>query len=400
MDTAQSDRRPWTWGCVARTLWLTWPQAALTVVGDNATRVPVVGDRLQPLASAAALTAWLSRQVSATLDARRAPPTDRRPPAGAVSSDDVLAACTSSVTGLTASPGVSWPSADRRPPVLRRSALRRRYVRREAVGYGPDPAQVLDIWAAPEADTDRAPILIYVPGGAWVHGSRSYQGHSLLAHMADRGWLCLAIDYRVAPRHRWPRHIQDVKAAILWARTHAEQHGGDPRFVAIAGASAGGHLAMLAGLSSGDTEFDGHLDGADTSVDAVVSMYGRYDWEGRSTLERERFMGFLEHLVVGKSQAAAPKVFRDASPLARIAADAPPSFIVHGSADSVIPVDQARHFAHALQTRSAAPVRYLELVGAQHAFDLFDGMRTGPVCGAIGDFLDAMYRRHTSLLAG
>lgn len=385
---------------MARTLWLTWPQAALTVVGDNAARVPVVGDRLQPLASAAALTAWLSRQVSATLDARREPPTDQRPSAGAVSRDDVLGACRGSVTGLTATTAISWPPASRRPPVLRRSALRRRYVRQEAVRYGPDPAQLLDIWAAPDADTVRAPIVIYVPGGAWVHGSRNYQGHSLLAHLADRGWVCLAIDYRVAPRHRWPQHIQDVKAALVWARENGEQHGGAPGFVAIVGASAGGHLATLAGLSPHDPIFDHQLSGADTRVDAVVSMYGRYDWQDRSTIERERFMGFLEHLVVGRTQATCPEVFRDASPLARVSVDSPPTFLIHGAADSLIPVAQARSFAEALAARSSSPVRYLELAGAQHAFDLFDGVRTGPVCGAIGDFLDAMYRRHTTLLAG
>jgi acetyl esterase/lipase len=239
-----------------------------------------------------------------------------------------------------------------------------------------------------------------VPGGAWVHASRRYQGHTLLAHLAERGWLCLAIDYRVAPRHRWPRHIMDVKAAIAWTRANAGSFGGDPTFVTIAGASAGGHLATLAAVSPGDPVFDSELAGIDTAVDVAVSLYGRYDWEDRSTPERARFMGFLEHLIVRETQRSAPEVFRSASPIARIGEDTPPMLIVHGGADSVIPVGQARDFVEQLRLRSPSFVGYLEMPGAQHGFDLIDGARTGVACSAIGRFLDAMYREHCRSLVG
>ena len=88
--------------------------------------------------------------------------------------------------------------------------------------------------------------MIFVPGGAWVHGSRIMQGYALMSHLAEQGWVCLSIDYRVSPSNRWPRHMTDVKAAIAWARANVDRFGGDRDFVAIAGCSAGGHLAALA----------------------------------------------------------------------------------------------------------------------------------------------------------
>src|SRR6202020_3094277 len=99
-----------------------------------------------------------------------------------------------------------------------------------------------------------APVLLFVPGGAWVHGSRTLQGYALLSHMAEQGWVCLSIDYRVAPHHRWPSHIIDVQTAIAWARANGDKCGGDRNFVAVAGTSAGGHLAALAGLTGNDPE--------------------------------------------------------------------------------------------------------------------------------------------------
>ena len=68
----------------------------------------------------------------------------------------------------------------------------------------------------------------------------------MLDHLVKKGWVCLTMDYRVSPVHRWPRHVADVNAAIAWARANVDRFGGDRDFVAIAGCSAGGHLAALA----------------------------------------------------------------------------------------------------------------------------------------------------------
>ena len=88
-------------------------------------------------------------------------------------------------------------------------------------------------------------------------------------------------------------------------------------------------------------------------MDAVVGIYGRYDWEDRSTVERARFVDFLERVVVKRKITKRPEIFRKASPIARVHDDAPPFLVVHGGGDTVIPVQQARDFVDKLAQRLA-----------------------------------------------
>ncbi|TFV55728.1 alpha/beta hydrolase [Mycobacterium sp. PS03-16] len=290
---------------------------------------------------------------------------------------------------------IEWPAPERTPP-LWSMREHRRSVYRTSVRYGPLPSQLLDVWRPKNLPTEPAPVLIFVPGGAWIHGSRMLQGYAMMSHLASLGWVCLSIDYRVAPHHRWPAHLVDVKTAIAWARANVDRFGGDRNFVAISGGSAGGHLAALAGLTGNDPELQAELpDGSDTTVDAVVGLYGRYDWEDRSTVERARFMDFLEKVVVNRKTSRHPEVFRKASPIARVHAAAPPFLVVHGSGDSVIPVQQARDFVDRLGAVSRSPVRYMELPGAGHAFDMMDGARTKSMATAVGLFLNQIHRNRT-----
>ena len=284
----------------------------------------------------------------------------------------------------------------RKCPATVEAPSHRRSVHRTSVRYGNLPSQLLDVWRRKDLPTEPAPVLIFVPGGAWVHGSRLLQGYALMSHLAEMGWVCLSIDYRVAPHHRWPAHITDVKTAIAWARANVDKFGGDRNFVAVAGCSAGGHLSALAGLTANDPEMQCELpEGSDTSVDAVVGIYGRYDWEDRSTAERARFVDFLERVVVGRKLSKHADVFRKASPVARVHEDAPPFLVIHGTGDSVIPVEQARSFVEKLRAASHSVVSYVELPGAGHAFDMIDGARTGSMATAIGLFLNQIHRNRS-----
>ena len=253
------------------------------------------------------------------------------------------------------------------------------------------------MWRPKELPVEPAPVLIFVPGGAWVHGSRLLQGYALMSHLAEMGWVCLSIDYRVAPHHRWPAHITDVKTAIAWARANVDKFGGDRNFVAIAGCSAGGHLAALAGLTPNDPEMQAELpEGSDTSVDAVVGIYGRYDWEDRSTAERARFVDFLERVVVRRKIDRSTRRCSARRPRSRgYIPDAPPFLVIHGTGDSVIPVEQARSFVERLRAVSHSVVSYVELPGAGHGFDMIDGARTGSMATAIGLFLNQIHRNRS-----
>lgn len=359
--------------------------------------VPLIGRHLEVLGGFAALGVGGRRYVSGIVagmaQARLSPGSAEQRAAHRALMPSVLTAALDGIVGAEAL-GQPWPSHRDRAPLWKASG-QRRYVHRSSVRYGDHPSQLLDVWRSKDTLNERAPVLVFIPGGAWVFGRRELQGHTLMAHLARRGWVCLSVQYRSSPRHRWPRQMTDVKAAIAWARANAQQFGGNPNFVAVAGCSAGGHMATLAGLSANDPQWQADLPAeADTSVDAVVSVYGLYDWHDRSTPERDCFMEFLERVVVKRSQARHPEVFRAASPMERVHSFAPPFLAVHGSADGLIPVGEARSFVDRLRAVSDATVAYIELPGVGHGFDLVDGVRTAPVVAAIGRFLHHVHQEN------
>jgi acetyl esterase/lipase len=370
---------------------------ALSVAGAS---LPVVGKRLEPLGTLTAVGIWGVKNApdfmsAATKPRPRTPGiTDEERRRDRESTNEVSIAALRGVVS-SADLDVEWPVHQNTPPVW--TALRQReYLYRRGVHYGESPAQTLDVWRRKDLPDGPAPVLIFIPGGAWVHGRNMLQGTALMSRLAEQGWVCLAIDYRVAPHHRWPRHISDVKTAIAWARANVDKFGGDRNFVAVAGCSAGGHLAALAGLTPDDPHYESKLpEGADSSVDAVVGIYGRYDWEDRSTPERVRFVSFLERVVIQKSIARRPDVFHDASPIHRAHRNAPPFLVIHGSRDRVIPVEQARSFVDRLRSVSTSLVSYLELPGAGHGFDMLDGPRAGAMAHATALFLNQVHRNRT-----
>ncbi len=278
--------------------------------------------------------------------------------------------------------------------VLRTGLARRTYVEKTAtVRYGPHGrANTLDIWRRRDLPRDgHAPVLVHIPGGAWVLGWRRGQGYPLLGYLAASGWVCVSIDYRVSPAHTWPDHIVDVKRALAWVKQNIADAGGDPNFVVLTGESAGGHLAALAALTPNDPRFQPGFADVDISVVAAVPVYGRYDWFSTDGAGRAEFIAFLERFVVKRRRADDPQIFLDASPIKRLSSGAPPFFVLHGRDDSLIPVSEARDFVSALREVSTSPVAYAELPGAQHAFDIFGSPRARHSATAIGRFLSWVY---------
>ena len=280
------------------------------------------------------------------------------------------------------------PQDDRR---VAHRLVRRRYVEKTStVQYGPHPrVNLADIWRRADLPRDgKAPVLLQVPGGAWAIGMRRPQSYPLLSHMAERGWVCVSIDYRVSPKNTWPDHIVDVKRALAWIKENIADYGGDPDFVAITGGSAGGHLSSLAALTPNDPQWQPGFEDADTSVVAAVPIYGRYDWVSAKGDGRKEFIAFLQKFVVKKPFAEHRQVYEDASSTKRIRPDAPPFFILHGQDDSIIPVREGREFAEALREVSTSTVAYAEIPHAQHAFDFYYGSpRAHYTAQAVEEFL-------------
>jgi acetyl esterase/lipase len=281
------------------------------------------------------------------------------------------------------------------PGVVRILRIYRDYAHDTDISYGAYGSRNhLDVWRRPDLDRDgRAPVLLQVPGGAWMVGSKRQQAYPLMSHLAELGWVCVAINYRLSPRSTWPDQIVDVKRALAWTKEHIAEYGGDPDWIAITGGSAGGHLSALAALTANEPQFQPGFEDADTSVRAAVPFYGVYDFTRADNSVHPLMVPMLAKRVFKLSRTEIAEPFRAASPIAHISGEAPPFFVLHGRNDSLVPVEQARAFTARLRDVSRQPVVYAEMPFAQHAFDIFGSARAAHAAVAVEQFLAEVYER-------
>jgi acetyl esterase/lipase len=283
----------------------------------------------------------------------------------------------------------------KKPGAARMLRIYRDYAHDGDISYGPAGSRnYLDIWRRPDLDRNgKAPVLLQIPGGAWMVGNKRGQAHPLMSHLAELGWICVAINYRLSPRSTWPDQIVDVKRAIAWTKEHIAEYGGDPGWIAITGGSAGGHLTALAALTPNDPRFQLGFEDADTRVDVAVPFYGVYDFNATGDSIHPLMAAMVAKNVFKVSRTDIAEPFREASPIAHVHQDAPPFFVLHGTNDTLVPVGQARSFVARLSEVSRQPVVYAELPWAQHAFDIFGSARAAHAAVAVEQFLAEMYVR-------
>jgi acetyl esterase/lipase len=279
------------------------------------------------------------------------------------------------------------------PGALRMLRIYRDYAHDSNISYGEyGSANLLDIWRRPDLDQNgKAPVLFQIPGGAWTTGNKRGQAHPLMSHLAELGWICVAINYRHSPRNTWPDHIVDVKRALAWVKAHIADYGGDPDFIAITGGSAGGHLSALAALTPNDPQFQPGFEDADTRVQAAVPFYGVYDFTRFDDAMHPMMPGLLVKSIMKQRPSTNPQPYVTASPIKHASVDAPPFFVLHGRNDSLVPVEQARAFVERLRDVSSQPVVYAELPFTQHAFDIFGSARAAHAAVAVEQFLAEVY---------
>ena len=188
-------------------------------------------------------------------------------------------------------------------------------------------------------------------------------------------------------------HLADAKRVIAWVHEHGHEYGADPSTLIVTGGSAGAHLSMVAAQSQNEPDLQPGFEEADTSVVAAVPIYGVYDWTNRDGTGRADMGPMVGKLVFKKRIEDAPEVWDHASPMSWVGPDAPPMFMLHGTNDTLVPVEQARAFVSMLRAESKNTVAYAELPGAQHAFELFDSPRSFAATAAVTRFLDAIRAR-------
>ncbi len=216
---------------------------------------------------------------------------------------------------------------------------------------------------SPAEPSGRAPGVLLVHGGAWRMGDRSVMtgyGHAL----AGQGFVCVASEYRLTPESPWPAHIHDVKAAIRWVRANAGDLGIDETQIAVLGRSAGGHLALLAAGTPNhpDLEGEGGNPGVSSAVAAVVGIFPPtvFHPDGARVPGGTAASALMKDGVTDDS-------LRLASPLHAVTPSYPPTFLLHGTGDKVVPPSASMVMYQAL-VAAGVPVEMHMYAGQAHGF--------------------------------
>ncbi len=233
----------------------------------------------------------------------------------------------------------------------------------EGVVFGSGGGRDLncDVYTPP-GDVSNAPAVLMVHGGSWRNGDRTQlRGYGVL--IGREGYVCVCTEYRLLDEAPWPAQIHDVKAAIRWMRANSDRLGIDPTRIVIQGNSAGGHLALLAAGTPGSPEFEGDGGNAEqpTDVAAVLAIYPPTDLEA---MQR----GEAEPIAASAGFGNAAEVAKTASPINYVTPDFPPTLLIHGTNDDVVPHSQSVAMYQALEEAGVAVE--LHTYGNQpHAFD-------------------------------
>ncbi len=213
----------------------------------------------------------------------------------------------------------------------------------------------------------RPPVIVWVHGGAWRAGSRQDMP---LGKLVAEGYAVASVDYRLSTTARFPAQIHDIKAAIRFLRANAKALGINADKIAIAGASAGGHLAALVGVTNGHRELEGAVGTTNQSseVHAILSFFGMSDLT--TILDQSTPHGLSVRvpalqLLLGGQPRDVPALARLASPVFHVDAKDPPLLLVHGDKDPQAPFEQSRALEAAYK-KAKLPVQFETIRGGLH----------------------------------
>lgn len=198
-------------------------------------------------------------------------------------------------------------------------------VHEQFAGAG-EAALTLDIFRPTGPSNETAVLLLH--GGGWRAGDRSRM-HPYARHLAARGFAAIAVQYRLLDRAPWPAQLEDVIAAVKWARAHAQDLGVRPDRIVAEGFSAGAHLALMAG-------------GEDLGLAAVVAFFP----PTQLALDLSDPAATDARMLLGPD--AAPEVAEAASPITRVSPAFPPTMLLHGGADWAVSPASSRAMYHRL----------------------------------------------------
>jgi acetyl esterase/lipase len=242
----------------------------------------------------------------------------------------------------------------------------------------PGRKEKLDLYLpAPPLAGRLSPAVVWIHGGGWMAGTKSEtRAQEVCTTLAKAGYVAVSIEYRLG-EGAWPTNLQDCKNGVRFLRAHAKEYQIEPARIAVAGGSAGGHLALMVGFTGDQPAFDPKpadalYHGVSCAVSAVIDMYGISDLRTRRAIADD---GSLTAKILAPGPAAVfgpadvpGDIYRLASPVTHIAKNSPPVLILHGLIDKTVDRAQAEDLERAL-TAAGVPHELVMVLGAGHTFD-------------------------------
>lgn len=236
-----------------------------------------------------------------------------------------------------------------------------------------DSAQRLDIYYPEQPPEEQQPLIVHIHGGGWMGGSKyPCDVRMMTAH----GYVVASVEYRFSQKAKFPAQIQDCQAAIRWLRANAPRYHINPNKVGVIGGSAGGHLASLVGVTGGKkvfTPIGGNEDQSD-AVQCVCDIFGPKNFA--SVVEQAKKDKNVKNIfefntpsdpyseLIGSKLSDKDKTAA-VSPVTYVDKNSPPTLILHGTHDNMVPYAQSEEF-EATMKKNGAPVWLQKFPGAGH----------------------------------
>jgi len=250
----------------------------------------------------------------------------------------------------------------------------------------------MDVFSPTNAAGRSLPVVLYVHGGGWQTGTKSML--SMMpgpSELLRRGYLVVAINYRLAPQYKFPAMIEDAKCAVRFLRAHAGDYSLDPARIGAMGDSSGGHLVALLGLTDARAGFEGEgWTDQSSRVQAVVDLYGPTDFaNGNSNFITLK----LIQDAFGATNTTDP-ILKNANPVTYVSSRAPPFLILHGDHDNLVNLQQSAELDARLKA-AGADSTFVVITNLAHGYVPL-GLKSHPsnaeLSSLIADFFDRNLR--------
>jgi len=223
----------------------------------------------------------------------------------------------------------------------------------------------LDIYRPKKIDRP-VPLLVFIHGGSWKGGKRS-DYLIYLVGFAKKDYITATVSYRLLKDGPYPACVEDITDAVSWFFNNGKNYGYDTSRIALIGGSAGAHLALLAAYGwekNGAKTDTAYFPDKRNRVKAVVDIYGPADLTTRFARNHPVVTSFLAH-----TYEEAPEIFKEASPVHYLDKSDPPTLILQGTADRLVPVSQSDYLKKMLDTLGV-PCIYHRVPGWPHTMDV------------------------------